>query len=252
MIIKLQVVATDEVIELNATSLVLAGFSGRSAQAVADHVWELSLIGVGAPASVPTFWSIEPDLLRPCANIVAPPERTSGEIEYVLVRSAGRWFVGVGSDHHDKVIERESFEESKRAQPKLIGPSVIPLEEAMASWDDIELRCLAKNGDGQWVTFQGGRLIELITPDDLLEGARRRWPDAVDVDGSVIFSGTIPLVNPEQWVGHAYPMAYRLLLVAPSGVRLEGEYSITGASVDQGLHRRARQPSTTETHRDGK
>lgn len=229
--IELQVVATEEVIELDATSLILAGFTGRSAQAVADHLWELSLIGVGAPESVPIYWSIEPDLLRPCANISAPPERTSGEIEYVLVRSAGRWFVGVGSDHHDKVIEKESFEESKRAQPKLIGHSVIPLEEAMASWDDIELRCLARNGDGQWVTFQGGRLVELITPEDLLDGARRRWPDAVDMDGSVIFSGTIPLINPEQWIGHAYPTAYRLLLASPGGIRLEGEYSIAEASV---------------------
>lgn len=229
--IELQDVATEEVIALDATSLILAGFTGRSAQAVADHLWELSLIGVGAPESVPIYWSIEPDLLRPCANFSAPPERTSGEIEYVLVRSAGRWFVGVGSDHHDKVIEKESFRESKRAQPKLIGHSVIPLEAAMASWDDIELRCLAKNGDGQWVTFQGGRLIELITPEDLLEGARRRWPDAVDKDGSVIFSGTIPLVDPEQWIGHAYPTAYRLLLASPGGIRLEGEYSIAEASV---------------------
>ena len=231
MIIELQVVATEEVIALDATSLILAGFTGRSAQAVADHLRELSLIGVGAPESVPIYWSIEPDLLRPCANISAPPERTSGEIEYVLVRSAGRWFVGVGSDHHDKVIEKESVLESKRAQPKLIGHSVIPLEEAMASWDDIELRCLAKNGDGQWIIFQGGRLIELITPEDLLDGARRRWPDAVDMDGSVIFSGTIPLVDPEQWIGRAYPTAYRLLLASPGGIRLEGEYSIAEASV---------------------
>ena len=230
MIIELQVVATEEVIALDATSLILAGFTGRSAQAVADHLRELSLIGVGAPESVPIYWSIEPDLLRPCANMSAPPERTSGEIEYVLVRSAGRWFVGVGSDHHDKVIEKESFLESKRAQPKLIGHSVIPLEEAMASWDDIELRCLAKNGDGQWIIFQGGRLIELITPEDLLDGARRRWPDAVDMDGSVIFSGTIPLVDPEQWIGRAYPTAYRLLLASPGGIRLEGEYSVTGTS----------------------
>src|SRR3954454_11191866 len=126
----------------------------------------------------------------------APATATSsGEVEPGFVRSAGRWSLGVGSDHTDRELERADIKASKAACPKPLGPQVLPLPDGVvdgdfdAVWDAGTMTC-SVDGD----RYQAGSLSGLRTPGDLLPRVLRGVGDDPAED-LVVFAGTVPLLD---------------------------------------------------------
>ncbi|WP_028923936.1 DUF2848 family protein [Pseudonocardia acaciae] len=184
---RLHAVDTGEDLAFEPRRLIVAGYTGRDAEAVRAHIAELAAIGVPEPASIPTFYDLDPALLTTGPLVEVTGENTSGEAEPVLVRHAGRHYLGVGSDHTDRDLERTDIGASKAACPKPFSSQVVTLP-AEAQWDGIEL---ASTVDG--VDYQRGTLAALRTPDDLLA----RLADTLgELDGDlVVFGGTLPLLT---------------------------------------------------------
>jgi hypothetical protein len=197
-------------------ALVVAGFTGRDREAVAAHVEELARHGVPAPDETPTFYPLSPELLTTDAKISVASAASSGEVEPVLFCVDGRRYVGVGSDHTARDLERVSIAESKAACPKVVGLDVIEYDEAVARWDSFELR--ARTGDG--VLYQEGRAGELLPIPQLLElmAAHGHEPD----DGTVVFLGTLGLVDGE----FVYADRWTLELALPGGPTLTCSYDV--------------------------
>jgi hypothetical protein len=208
--------------------IVVAGFTGRDAASVEAHIAELARLGVPRPDAVPAFFDVPSSLLRiaPAAVAVDAPQ-TSGEAEPVLVRLAsGERFVGVGSDHTDRDLERTSLAGSKLACPKVVGAELWPLAEVEAHWDELEL--VGETGP-EAALYQRSTLADLKRPDDILElvwqaGADPRRP-------LVVFLGTVALEGD----GFRYDSAFRARLRDPrSGRELVCRYEVEDRSNGDG------------------
>ena len=68
---------------------VIAGWTGRDAAAVEKHIKELEALGVKRPATTPIFYRVSSARLTIDRRIEVLGESSSGEVEFVLLQSAG-------------------------------------------------------------------------------------------------------------------------------------------------------------------
>jgi hypothetical protein len=171
-----------------AKRLVIAGFTGRDRDATQRHIAELGTQGVPAPQSVPAYYEVSTGLLDQSKTITLSSANTSGEAEPVLFCSNGQWYVGVGSDHTDRKIEREDIAQSKAACPKPYSTHVVSYPELRGRWDHLTLRSYADGG-----LYQEAGLDELLPLEEIVAGLCH--PTQKDTDGLVMFCGTVPLLT---------------------------------------------------------
>ena len=195
--------------------LLIAGYTGRDQAAVARHIAELREHGIPAPASTPALYALTPDRLTTAERITIAGRQSSGEAEFVLVVTGGELYVGVGSDHTDRELERLSVPRAKQVCPKPLSRRVWRWADARGEWDHCLLRSWI---DG--VLYQEGSVAELMPPDEVLAMARRR---VGDLDESAIYCGTLPLLGGE----FRFARAFTAALVDPArGRELRCEYGV--------------------------
>lgn len=187
---RLHAVDTGRDLAFEPKRLIVAGYTGRDTEAVQEHIDELAAIGVPPPPSVPAFYDLDPGLLTTAPTVQIAGDNTSGEAEPVLIRHGGRYYLGVGSDHTDRDLERTDIARSKAACPKPFADRVLTLPDdpSALDWDAI---ALASTVDG--VDYQRGTLAALRTPADLLA----RMADTLgELAGDlIVFGGTLPLLT---------------------------------------------------------
>jgi 4-hydroxyphenylacetate 3-monooxygenase len=169
--LRLTVAGSGERLPVRPERLVVAGYTAADEASVARHIEELAAIGVPPPPAVPMFYPLDPALLSTDARIRVPGPATSGEVEPVLVRHRGTYYLGVGSDHTDRVIERRDIAASKAACPKPVGGSVLEIgpDLSFPQWHEVQASCAV---DGQ--PYQEGAVSSLRHPADLLDRYERR------------------------------------------------------------------------------
>ncbi|MER5185308.1 DUF2848 family protein [Streptomyces sp. NPDC002896] len=201
----LTVAGTGEELRLTDFDLVVAGYTGRDEESVRKHIDELAAIGVPAPDSVPAFYPMEAELATQKADFTVTGTYTSGEVEPVLVRHGGRLFLGVGSDHTDRDLERESVAGSKAACPKPLSTTVVELPaNAAFDWDAVRAECSV---DG--TAYQRGTLEALRVPTEVL--ALHDAASPTDEHRSlVMFCGTLPLLEGEFTAGSSWELSLTL------------------------------------------
>lgn len=168
--------------------VVLAGYTGRDQEAVRLHVEELAAHGVPAPERVPAFFRVSRDRVVAAERIHVLGSETSGEGEYLIFRSDGELWIGVGSDHTDRALERDSVTRSKQLCSKVVAPAVWRLADVAPRWESLVLRSFA---DGQ--IYQEGTAAALLPPEEIFAMALER--SGGDGEGLLVFSGTLPLLG---------------------------------------------------------
>ncbi|MEU3270127.1 DUF2848 family protein [Saccharomonospora sp. NPDC006951] len=218
MALILHVAGTGERLTVKPDRLVVAGYTARDEAAVAAHIAELAEIGVPAPPSVPAFYDLDPALLTTEAVVEVSGAKTSGEVEPVVIRHHGRFFLAVGSDHTDRELERTGVAESKAACPKPIGATVAEIGSERSGlstldWDVV----LAESGvDG--AEYQKGGVSTLRHPSELLE---RMTATLGEVTGDlVLFCGTLALLGGR----FVHGRSWRIRLDLPGGTILSHAY----------------------------
>lgn len=203
-------------VTVDASRVVVAGYTGRDRAAVQRHIDELAEIGVAPPERVPMYYPMPPGTLVTDESVRVRGARTSGEAEPVIIVSGGRTYLGIGSDHTDRELEKEDIGASKRVCPKPLGPSVVEVDLASLDWDACRLR--------SWVDgtpYQEGLLRELTHPTHLLEGLTAGGADGPTGD-VVLFGGTVPLLADTFRFGQAW----RVALDLPTGEVIEHHYTV--------------------------
>ncbi len=159
--------------------LVIAGWTGRDEQALRKHIRELEEIGVKPPKTTPIFYRVAASLFCSSNEIQVSGPDTSGEVEFVLIRTEGELRVAVGSDHTDRKAETIGVTLSKQLCAKPVSPDSWRYEEVKPHWERLILRSWA---DGE--LYQEGSVASMRSPEDLM----RRYPLK---PGTAMFGGTL-------------------------------------------------------------
>ena len=165
---------------------VIAGWTGRDPVARDKHIAELEAIGIARPATTPIYYRVAARRITTADRIEVSGPDSSGEVEFVLIGSKGRMFVGVGSDHTDRKVEAYSVTVSKQMCDKPIAPVLWELEDVAGHWDRMILRSFAWI-DGVRVLYQQGKLDGMLPVAELV---RRGFGDRGLPDGCAMFGGT--------------------------------------------------------------
>ena len=131
----------DTNITLTINKVVIAGWTGRNMDAVQHHIDELAALGISPPSQVPLYYRVSNSLLTQSNTIEVLGEGSSGEVEPFLVRSNGKTYFGLASDHTDRDLEVHSVAASKQACAKPIAKDLWDFDEIKNRLDDIIFKC---------------------------------------------------------------------------------------------------------------
>ncbi|WP_424812822.1 DUF2848 domain-containing protein [Roseococcus sp. YIM B11640] len=182
----------DTTLRVAIQNLVIAGWTGRDAHKVQEHIEELAALGVAPPATTPCFYRAGIETLTQSANIDVLGGDSSGEGEWFILEAHEGRFIGCGSDHTDRKVEAYSITVSKQMCPKPIGTQLWPWAEVADHWDQLAIRTEIFEG-GAWVPYQDGSVAAMRHPEELLQKARElNVPTSV---GTLMFGGTLPVLG---------------------------------------------------------
>ena len=126
--------------EVTISQAVIAGWTGRDPAAVQKHIKELEELGVKPPATTPIFYRVSAARITTAETIEATGTASSGEVEYVILQTGGKMWVGVGSDHTDREVETYGVTVSKQMCDKPIAMSFWAFDACAPHWDKLMLR----------------------------------------------------------------------------------------------------------------
>jgi len=183
--------ATTGVIRRGVTIVhaVVAGWTGRDANAVQRHIEELEELGVRRPLSVPAFYRISATRITLAESIEVLGANSSGEVEFVLTQLAGELWLGVGSDHTDRTVEAYDVGVSKQICDKPIAPHFWRFADVAAHWDSLVLRSYIGK---ERVEYQTGSVAAISEPQTLVAAYRGA---AHLAEGTLMFCGTLPALG---------------------------------------------------------
>jgi len=191
-------------LKFNVRMMVNAGYVGRNIEAVKAHIEELAKEGVPAPSMVPMVFPVTTRNLTTSSHIEVVGSKTSGEAEYVLLIQDDEIYVGVGSDHTDRQVEQGSIVKSKQVCQNLMSKTVWNYNSIRERWDDLLIKSWVKPlGSDEEILYQEARLGTIISPNDIIELIRSKMTDH-QLNGMVIFSGTVPTLTSEMICGHFF------------------------------------------------
>jgi hypothetical protein len=167
--------------------LVVAGWTGRDRAAVEHHIKELAAIGVKPPATTPIFYRASAARLTIADSIEVLGGASSGEGEFVLLQHDGRLWVGAGSDHTDREVEKYGVSVSKQMCDKPIAPEFWPMVEVAPHWDRLMLRAYITE-NGKRTLYQEGAVTAMLDPLELIGKFSGKGGLA---DGTLMFCGTL-------------------------------------------------------------
>lgn len=181
-------------VELEPEVFVIAGYTGRDRAQVQKHIDELEREGIPAPPEVPMWYEMPPSLLTAAERIEVPTPQTCGEVEPVLIGIGAELYLGIGSDHTARDVEREDIATSKRICPKPIGRTIARIAPD-AACDAIRLESTI---DG--TPYQAGSFAQITPLATLVAEFRRRKAPA----RFVLYCGTVPLLTHGFRFGRAF------------------------------------------------
>lgn len=194
------------------------GSATRDADDAVPHQEEVAAAGVKIAFDIPAprTYPISPHNVLIGGEIGVHNDETSGEVEIVLLVDGGELFVGVGSDHTDRALERTSIVWSKQAYPNVLAPRVWPFADVCDHWDDLVLRSWV---DGR--QYQDVSTSIFLHPDDMLKELAERVRELPPT--YLLFCGTFVSVDKALGFGGTW----RFELHDPSlGRRIQHEYVV--------------------------
>ena len=175
------------------------GSATREASVAVHHQEEVARAGVTIALHVPAprIYPIDAFALTTEEAIGVHGPRSSGEVEIVLVMT-DRLYVGVGSDHTDRDLERGSIAWSKQVNPNILAPTLWVYDEIAAHWDSCVMRSRV---DGR--LYQDVGVSAFLSPMDILKILKERVPGLPARD-FVVFCSTIVALDKELGFGQRW------------------------------------------------
>lgn len=175
---------------------IIAGWTGRNADAVNHHIAELEAIGVPPPSTVPLFYRVSASLLTTDETIETVDATSSGEAEPVLVDDGSRLYLGLGSDHTDRALETHSVALSKQICAKPVASALWPFEEVAGHLDEIRIRSFVRDdASAEWTPYQDGKLASIRPLDELVASSPAASGKLRLAAGTTMMCGTFAVLS---------------------------------------------------------
>ncbi len=161
------------------------GSATRDPETAVGHQREVAEAGVRIAFDVPAprIYPIDVSALTTDDRVGVHGRRTSGEAEIGLLVD-DELYIGVGSDHTDRDVERFSILWSKQACPNVLGREIWRWRDVREHWDEC---VLTSTVDGK--PYQETPVSAFLTPEAILELVAERAN--AQGPGLAVFCGTI-------------------------------------------------------------
>jgi hypothetical protein len=172
---------------VNVNNLVIAGWTSRNVDAMEAHISELEELGVSRPTKTPTFYRCSVDQLTMEEEFQVIGTGSSGEIEFFILSLEDGYWVGLGSDHTDRIIEATDVTVSKQMCAKPIARALWRYDDVVDHWDQLVLKStIIVDGDEE--NYQEGPVTTMRDPEDLIS----LYTDGEQLSpGTLMFCGTL-------------------------------------------------------------
>ncbi|MDO5037300.1 MAG: DUF2848 family protein [Tissierellia bacterium] len=177
-----------EKIEVASIPTSAMGFTARNQEQMRKNLKALEDSGISYPSSFPQIYPCQRNLLTTDSSIEVVAPTTCGEVEYVILRLDGDYYIGVGSDHADKELEKVSIINSKQVCSKPFVEKFWKYSEVRPHWDDMILRSYQRLEDGQTILYQEGSVKDMLHPDEIIKELSTFYKEE---DDYLVFSGSI-------------------------------------------------------------
>jgi len=208
-------------LRIDPAACLIAGWTGRDGEKVAEHIEELAAIGVPRPSTTPLYYHVQASALCQSAVIQVLGAGTGGEAEPVVIDDGNTLWLGLGSDHTDRTLEAASVAHSKAVCAKPLARGLWPLDALQDRLDTLRLSSQISADGKQWTCYQEGLLSQIRPISELISGAPTSRQGRLGAS-TVLFCGTVPAiggVRPTPW--------FRATLEDPVGERrLTLEYRV--------------------------
>jgi len=148
----------------------------------------LAEIGIARPDELPLVVPKPPHLLTTRSEISVNASTTGGELEFVLLPTDDRTYVGVGVDHKDDWLTDRNLHRANSSCPSVLAEEVWLLEDVRDNWDDLRLSCWTGVGADREL-YQRTTLDAYLEPEDLLAAVDSKITEPLI--GTAVWSGTV-------------------------------------------------------------
>jgi 4-hydroxyphenylacetate 3-monooxygenase len=173
-------------VALAPEAFIIAGYTGRDRAMVQKHIDELAHEGIAPPPEVPMWYEMPPAILTTSDAIETASPQSCGECEPVIIGIGDALYLGIGSDHTARDVEREDIKKSKAVCPKPIGTSLVRVDAFGSDFDAVTIESWI---DGE--PYQSGTFAQITALATLLDGFKSRK----NVRSFALFCGTVPLLT---------------------------------------------------------
>ena len=174
--------------------LIVAGWTGRDVVAMEAHIRELEEVGIPRPARTPIFYRNAVLHLSTARVLEVTGDNTSGEAEFIIANIDGEKWVGIGSDHTDRELEKQGITIAKQICDKPMGSDFWRYADVAGHWDELQLRATITE-DGKEVVYQEGPVSKMRAPEELLAMFGKEDAGGGLRDGDAMMCGTLAAIG---------------------------------------------------------
>lgn len=174
--------------EFNLEKLIVVGFAGKDIEKTMEHIHELEAEGIKCPKTVPVVYQCSKEILTNSHTIDVIADKTSGEVEYLILVDNGKYYIGIGSDHTDRALEAVSIHKSKQLCLKPYAKDFWDYDEIKDHFEEIKL-ISSQIVAGKEIEYQAGKTSDLLPLDRIIAEIEKE----MTIDNSLIYTGTVPL-----------------------------------------------------------
>ncbi len=180
------------------------GSATREKKSADAHQEEVADIGVkiAFDRPAPRIYPMDTPIVTTSDRIGVLNDQTSGEVEIVVVVTDDL-YIGVGSDHTDRILEKTSILWSKQACANVIAPVLWRFSEIESHWDECRL---TMEYDGK--LYQDVAVGVFLPPRRILEILRERLL-AMPARDFLVFCGTYATIDKKIHYGKRWSFALR-------------------------------------------
>lgn len=173
------------------THAVIAGWTGRNRADIDHHIEELAALGIPRPKRVPIYFRMAAARATTASMIEVLTTKSSGEVEFVMVQTGGKLWIGVGSDHTDRDVETYGITVSKHMCDHPVSSTFWSYDSIKDHWDKLILRAFIME-NGKRVMYQEGSVASMLPPLQIIE----KYTEGKGLqEGTLMFGGTFAAIG---------------------------------------------------------